>query len=87
MLMVCSVRQGWACGGGLTRRVGLQNTGSGEVRVTKQCPKCKRFSVAFDYRQRAEACHWLTCGWVNRKGARLRALRVTRLAGPKPEEV
>ena len=31
----------------------------------KQCPKCKRYSVSFDFSRGAEICHWRDCGWVN----------------------
>lgn len=31
----------------------------------KQCPKCKRYSVSFDFNRGVEVCHWRDCNWVN----------------------
>ena len=31
----------------------------------KMCPKCKRYSVSFDYNRGVEMCRWRECNWVN----------------------
>ena len=33
----------------------------------KQCPKCNRYSVSFDFNLGIEFCHWRDCNWVNTK--------------------
>jgi len=34
----------------------------------KQCPKCNRWSVSFDYQLGKEVCRWNDCLWFNEKG-------------------
>ena len=37
----------------------------------KLCPKCKRYSVSFDYHSGLEMCHWTDCNWVNKDSEEL----------------
>lgn len=43
----------------------------------KRCPKCKRYSVSFDYNRGVEMCRWRECNWVNVERKNLQAAHRT----------